>query len=122
MDTPGLAEKGPSNGTTFRLLSPDFREKAVALARTDRRLGDLAHEFGLARQTGRNVVKRAGVDAGVCSDGLTAEERAELSRLRRENKRLMIYNDILGKAAAWLGRETNSIPISIRIREVVAGE
>lgn len=93
-----------------RSYPPDFRDKVVALARTGRKLDDLAHEFGLARQTVRNWVKQAELDAGVRSDGLTTEERAELSRLRRDNKRLTIENEILSKAAAWFARETNSIP------------
>ena len=93
-----------------RSYPPDFREKVVELARTGRKLDDLADEFGLARQTVRNWVKQADLDAGRRSDGLTSEERDELSRLRRENKRLTIENEILSKAAAWFARETNSIP------------
>lgn len=93
-----------------RSYPPDFREKVVALARTGRSLDDLAHEFSLARQTVRNWVKQSDLDAGVRSDGLTSEERAELSRLRRECKRLTVENEILSKAAAWFARETNSIP------------
>jgi len=65
-----------------RSYPPDFREKVVELARTGRKLDDLADEFGLARQTVRNWVKHADLDAGRRSDGLTSEERAELSRLR----------------------------------------
>jgi len=93
-----------------RSYPPDFREKVVELARTGRKLDDLADEFGLARQTVRNWVKQADLDTGRRSDGLTTEERAELSKLRRENKRLTIENEILSKAAAWFARETNSIP------------
>lgn len=93
-----------------RSYPPDFRQKVIDLARTGRALDDLAHEFGLARQTVRNWVKQAELDAGVRSDGLTSEERDELARLRRECKRLTIENEILSKAAAWFARETNSIP------------
>jgi transposase len=88
----------------------DFRQKVVDLARTARSLDDLAHEFSLARQTVRNWVKQADLDDGRRGDGLTSEERDEVSRLRRENKRLTIENEILSKAAAWFARETNSIP------------
>lgn len=89
---------------------PDFRQKVVELARSGRRLDDLAVEFQLARQTVRNWVKQADLDAGRRSDGLTTEERKELSRLRRENnKRLTVENEILSKAAAWFARESDVI-------------
>lgn len=93
-----------------RSYPPEFRHKVVELARVGRRIEDLAHEFELAPQTVRNWIKQDDLDAGVRSDGLTTEERAELSRLRRDNKRLTIENEILSKAAAWFARETNSIP------------
>jgi transposase len=93
-----------------RSYPPDFRQKVVELARSGRRFDDLATEFQLARQTVRNWAKQANLDAGLRTDGLTTEERAELSRLRRENKRLTIENEILSKAAAWFARETDVIP------------
>src|SRR5579864_1345618 len=93
-----------------RSYPPEFREKVVELARTGRRADDLAEEFELSEQTVRNWVKQADLDAGARSDGLTSEERAELSRLRKENRRLTLENDILSKAAAWFARETNSVP------------
>lgn len=83
-----------------RSYPPDFRDKVVELARAGRAPDDLAHEFGLARQRVRNWIKQADLDAGRRSDGLTSEEHTELSRLRRENKRLTIENEILTKAAA----------------------
>jgi len=42
--------------------------------------------------------------------GLTALERDELTRLRRENKQLRLERDILSKAAAWFARETGTLP------------
>lgn len=93
-----------------RSYPPDFRQKVVELARSGRRYDDLAREFELAQQTVRNWIKQADLDAGVRSDGLTTEERRELSKLRRENKRLTIENEILSKAAAWFARETDVIP------------
>jgi len=41
--------------------------------------------------------------------GLSAVERDELSRLRRENKQLRVERDILSKAAAWFARETGAV-------------
>jgi transposase len=89
---------------------PEFRQQIVELARAGRGLDDLASEFGLARQTVRNWVKQVDLDSGRRTDGLTSEERSELSRLRRENKQLKIEREILSKAAAWFARETDAIP------------
>lgn len=88
----------------------EFRLNVVELARSGRRVEDLASKFTLAPQTIRNWVKQAALDAGRRTDGLTTEERKELSNLRREIKRLTIENEILSKAAAWFARETDVIP------------
>jgi len=93
-----------------RSYPPDFRRKVLELLRTGRRLDELAAEFEIAPQTIRNWEKQDDVDAGKRTDGLTTEERVELSKLRRENKRLTIENEILSKAAAWFARETDVIP------------
>jgi transposase len=93
-----------------RSYPPEFRQKVIELARNGRGLDELAREFSLAPQTVRNWVKQHDLDAGTRSDGLTTEERAEFAKLKRENKRLTIENEILSKAAAWFARETSSIP------------
>jgi transposase len=88
----------------------EFRLKIIELARSGRRLDDLASEFKLAPQTVRNWVKRADLDSGRRSDGLTTTENEEITRLRKEVKQLKIEREILGKAAAWFARETDLIP------------
>ncbi len=55
-------------------------------------------------------MKRADLDAGLRSDGLTTVEREELRRLKREVKQLRMEREILKKAAAWFARESDSIP------------
>ena len=82
----------------------------VALAHDGRSLSSLSKEFGVARQTIMNWLKQDDLDSGRRDDGLTTTERQELTRLRRENKRLTLETEILKKAAAWFARETNVIP------------
>ena len=50
-------------------------------------------------------MRQADCDSGRRADGLTTDERQELSQLRRENARLREERDILKKAAAWFAQE-----------------
>ncbi len=82
----------------------------VELVRAGRSAEELAREFEPSAQAIRNWVAQADRDAGRRGDGLTSAERAELGRLKRENRRLRQEREILAKAAAWFARETGSIP------------
>ena len=88
----------------------EYRERLVELARAGRSPGSLAREFEPSEQTIRNWVRQAELDDGERLDGLTTETRREMSRLKRENKRLRLERDILKKAAAWFARESGSVP------------
>ena len=89
--------------------SPEFRRQMVDLVRAGRDPGELAREFEPTAQSIRNWIVQADRKEGRREEalpGLTAIERDELSRLRRENKKLRVERDILSKAAAWFARET----------------
>ena len=88
----------------------EYRRKMVELVRAGRSPYDLSKEFEPTAVTISNWVKQADLDEGRHADGLNTEERNELTRLRRENKRLRLEREILAKAAAWFARETDSIP------------
>ena len=90
--------------------TPEYRRRLVELVRSGRSPESLAKQFEPTAQAIRNWVKQADLDEGRRTDGLTTEEREELSRLRRENKVLREEREILKKAAAWFARETGSIP------------
>lgn len=97
-------------GRTRPRYPMEFREQMVALVRAGQTPESLSREFEPTAQTIHNWVRQTDLDEGRRTDGLTTQEREELRRLRRENKQLKIEREILGKAAAWFARETNSIP------------
>jgi transposase len=81
-----------------------FREQMVELVRAGRKPSELGKEFGCSAQSISNWVAQAAADRGKPVRGrdvLSSAEREELSRLRRENRRLKQERDILAKATAW---------------------
>ena len=90
--------------------TPEFRRQMIELVRSGRSPESLAKEFEPTAQAIRNWVAQAERDAGHRPDGVTTEERDEITRLRREVRQLKLERDILSKAAAWFARETDVIP------------
>jgi len=87
---------------------PGLRRRLVELVRSGRSPEELAKKFEPTAQTIRNWVRQADLDEGRKEDGLTTQEREEIRKLRRENKRLREEREILKKAAAWFARETDA--------------
>ena len=69
----------------------------------------VARQLGVGSESLRNWVKQAQIDAGQ-RPGLTTEEQAELTRLRKENRELRRANDILQAAASFFGAELDRRP------------
>lgn len=90
--------------------SAEFRRRMVELVRSGRTPEELSREFEPSGDSIRSWVRQSDGDEGRREDGLTSAEREELTRLRRENRRLQEERDILSKAAAWFARENGSIP------------
>ena len=92
-----------------RAFTPEFKAEAVRLCRVgDRSIAQVATDLDLTETALREWVKRAAIDAGNGPpDALTTDERAELARLRRENKRLQMEREILKKAAAFFAKENS---------------
>lgn len=94
--------------------APEFRRQMVELVRAGRDPEDLAREFEPSSQAIRTWIAQADRQEGRREAAppavLTAAERDELGRLRRENKQLRLERGILSKAAAWFARETGTIP------------
>lgn len=71
----------------------------------DRTIPQVTRDFDLTESTVRRWVEQARIDAGE-RPGLTTEEREELTRLRRENRRLQADVDLLKRATAFFAKET----------------
>lgn len=90
-----------------RFFPPEYKAEVVELIRsTGKTVGQVARELNLTETAVREWIKRADLDAGRRSDGLTTAEREELRRLRRENRELREEREILRKAAVFFARET----------------
>src|SRR2546423_15021159 len=90
-----------------RFFPPEYKAEVVELIRTTgKAVGQVARELDLTQTAVRAWVKRADLDAGRRSDGLTTIEREELRRRRREGRDLREEREILRKGAVFFARET----------------
>lgn len=102
-----MASKGRKAPRPRRAFTSEFKAEIVELCRRgDRSVGQVARDFDLTETAVREWVKQAERDAGERLDGLTSEEREELTKLRRENRRLREDVDILKRATAFFAKET----------------
>ena len=84
-----------------------FRQQIVDGVRAGRPILELVQQFGCTAATIRNWLRLARKQDGrAVRAELTLNERAELERLRRENRQLLMEREILSKAAAWFPQET----------------
>ena len=67
---------------------PEFKRRLVELVRAGRTPESLAPGLRADGAMHPQLVKQADLDAGKRTDGLTTDERDELTRLRRENREL----------------------------------
>ena len=73
----------------------EFRRKLIALYRSGRSIESLARKFEPCANTISNWIRQADLDEDLREDGLTTDEKEELRRLRRENKRLKEEREVL---------------------------
>lgn len=88
---------------------PEFRRRAVDLARQPgASVAKVAKELGISESGLRRWMAQDDVDTGR-KEGLSSNEREELVRLRRENRRLEMELEITKRAAALFAKE-NVLP------------
>ena len=106
------------NGKTQAAYAPEFKQQIVELYASGRGSGELAKEFGCSVALVHAWVKKAGTLRSLPGAGsavkivhrqayqvqvavaLSASERDELSRLRKDNRRLQTERDILANLLA----------------------
>jgi|SRR5271170_166895 transposase len=90
-----------------RAFTDEFKADIVERClKGDRSVGQVAKDFDLTETAVRAWVRQAEIDAGKRTDGLTTDEKEELSNLRRENRRLREDVEILKRATAFFAKET----------------
>ena len=88
---------------------PEFRQRAVELARLrEKPIAQIAKDLGIAESGLRRWMAQTDIDEGK-KEGLSTDERAELVRLRRENRTQAMEIEILKRASAYFARE-NVLP------------
>ena len=89
-----------------RSFTAEYKAEVVRLCRTSgKSVGQVAKELDLTETAVRAWVQQAAVDEKRDPHGpLTSEERAEVVRLRRELKTVLMERDFLRKAAAFFAR------------------
>ena len=84
-----------------RSFTPEFKADIVERCLAgDRSVTQVAEDFDLTVSAVRGRVKQHEIDAGT-REGLTTDEKEELSRLRRENRRLREDVEILKRATVF---------------------
>ena len=88
----------------YRKFDHDFRQGAVRLVlETGKPIAQVARELGINEGTLGNWCAKARRERGVGDGPLSESERAELTRLRRENAELRMQRDVLKRSVAlWV--------------------
>ena len=105
-----------------RSFTPEFKAEVVRLCKAgDRSIERVAKDLDLTETALREWVQRADIDAGNGPTGaLTTDERAELARLRRENKQLLMDREILKKRRSSSRRKAHEVCFHSRRTRVLS--
>ncbi len=90
-----------------RRYSKEQREDAVRLAKVSgQSIAQTARDLGIPQNTLNKWVRQAKIDAGEGPEGAwTTDEREELRKLKRENRRLRMERDFLKKVSAYFAKD-----------------
>ena len=87
-----------------RRFTKSFKREAVELCRSSgKSQADIARELGISATALGKWIKMVEAEQ---KTGLTTDEQEELQRLRRDNARLQMEVEILGKATAFFANRS----------------
>lgn len=90
-----------------RQFTDEFKAGAVRLVLDEgKTVAQVARDLDLTPSALGGWVKQARADRDGGKSGLTSDERAELARLRKDNRELKLERDLLKKAAAFFAKES----------------
>lgn len=93
-------------GSTRRRFTDEYKASAVDFVLNDgRSVAEVARSIGVHEMTLGKWVKKARDERGEPDRPLTSDERAELERLREENRRLKMEAEFAKKVAAWFAKD-----------------
>jgi transposase-like protein len=102
---PVVTEDQPAPARRRGRYPKEFRRDAAALVIDQKRtVADVAKELGVVEQTLGNWVRQERIDRGE-REGLSTDEREELTTLKREVKRLTMERDLLKRSVAFWVKE-----------------
>jgi transposase-like protein len=89
-----------------RRYPKEFRRDAALVIDQRRTVADVAHQLGVVEQTLGNWVRQERIDRGM-SEGLSSEDRARITELERQVKRLTSERDLLKRSVAFWVKESD---------------
>jgi transposase len=93
-------------GSTRRSFTAEYKAAAVDFVLNDgRTIAEVARSIGAHEMTLGKWVKKARDERGEPVPALSEDERAELERLRAENRRLKMEAEFAKKVAAWFAKD-----------------
>jgi transposase len=105
-----MAKMGAKEGRAKRArrqFTDEFKAGAVRLVLDEgKTVAQVARDLDLTPSALGGWVKQARANRDGGKSGLTSDERAELARLRKDNRELKLERDLLKKAAAFFAKES----------------
>jgi len=88
-----------------RTFTPEFKSQIVQLYESGKARADIIREYDLTASAFDKWVKQSQTSGSFKEKDNRTPEEEELIKLRKENQRLMMENDILKQAALIMGRK-----------------